>query len=542
MTAILTPEQMRAIEHEYMQQGVSEQELILRAATRIAEFVDDHYPESGRPRSVLAVAGPGNNGVDALVAAALLARAGWAAQAMLVVREAMPDFPAVEEELAALPVVEAVSDVDAILDGIFGNSGRTDLPDAALDAVRQINAARDSGATVYAIDCPTGTNTLTGETAEESVRADLTLCISNPKIGMLKPPAVDNLGDLFVLDIGLPTDEPDEQVNASLIDLAVARQALPRRGSLAHKADVGGVLVVGGAPGYFGAPRLAGEAALRMGAGYVGLAVPRSIIGPIASSVPEIIFHPTADGDGRRSAEAVQEAINESRRYGALVIGPGLGRDEVATALLEALFAHREPEAEEDHPTSPFGIPRRLPAKEEPQESRFAELPCVIDADGLNWLSEQENWPELLRHMTCVLTPHHGEMARLLGKEREEVSSDPWETARAAAREWGQVVVLKGGFTCVATPDGELFVAPRAMPELATPGTGDVLSGMIGGLLAQGCSATDAARAAVYIGALAGRDAAGEFGTRSVIARDLIDRLAGVIAGIDSPGWLRRLS
>jgi NAD(P)H-hydrate epimerase len=480
--------------------------------------------------------------VDALVAAALLARAGWEASALLVERDALPAFPAVQEQLALVSVIDEMpAGVSAVLDGIFGNSGRTDLPKSATAAIRSINMAREHCATVYAVDCPTGTNTLTGEIASEAVHADVTLCISNPKIGMLKPPAVNLLGDLVVLDIGLPALESDSDVNAVQIDGATVATALPRRDATAHKADIGGVLIVGGAPGYYGAPRLAGEAALRTGAGYVGLAVPRSIVGAIASQVPEIIFHPTPDGDGRRSAEAVRKAIDEGERYRAVVIGPGLGRDEVAKALLNDVLARHAPEPEVENRSPAFGIPRRARHAEAKEESRLAELPVVIDADGLNWLSEQENWPEMLSELRCVLTPHHGEMARLLGKDIGEVSDDPWETARSAAAEWGQIVVLKGGFTCVATPDGDVLVSPRATPELATPGTGDALAGMIGSLLAQGCEPREAAISAVYIGALAGRHAAERQGARSVIARDLIDAISGVIADIDSPARARRL-
>jgi NAD(P)H-hydrate epimerase len=301
------------------------------------------------------------------------------------------------------------------------------------------------------------------------------------------------------------------------------------------------LLVVGGAPGYFGAPRLAGEAALRAGCGYVGLAAPRSIIGPIASAVPELIFHPLSEADGRTSAATVGKALAEGKRYNTVVIGPGLGRDEVATRFLDALFT---PEAEEEStapPSSAFGIPRRTRQRDEEERADLSEFSLVLDADALNWLAGLEDWPKRLQGRTCVLTPHVGEMARLLDVEPDDVAADPWHVARKAAADWDQVVLLKGPLSCVASPDGQLLVAPRLTPELATPGTGDVLAGTVGAFIAQGLSPIRAAALALFVGSTAGAMARLEHGTRGVLARDLIANLGGALAAFDSPA-VRRLS
>ncbi|CAN5671594.1 bifunctional ADP-dependent NAD(P)H-hydrate dehydratase/NAD(P)H-hydrate epimerase [soil metagenome] len=538
MIPIVTPDTMRALEQQVMDTSVTELDLIQRAATQIANYLDRSISSKGmNPRSLLAVAGPGNNGVDALVAAAMLASRGWEVYALLVDRKGLSELPLSDDLVSGIQLVTEVPEVDVILDGIFGNSGRIDLPDTVTSALEKIAEAirSNSPPLVVAVDCPTGTNTLTGEVASSILSADVTLCISNPKIGMLRTPAIEHLGQLEVLDIGIRTADVDPEVRAAIIDAGHVRSNLVSRSVGAHKSQVGGLLIVGGAPGYYGAPRLAGEAALRAGCGYVGLAIPRSIVGAIASAVPELIFHPTSDSDGRRSATTVREALSKSSRYDAIVIGPGLGRDEVASALLSELFDSHAGAAIEAAPSSAFGIPRRTARPEAENETNLSAYPLVLDADALNWLSEQDDWPSLLQGKTCVLTPHVGEMARLLGVEPEDVSSDPWTVARTAAADWGQVVVLKSQLTCVAKPEGDVVVAPRPTPELATPGTGDVLSGLIGAFIAQGSAVADGAAIALYVGAMSGKMALTKHGARSVIARDVIDGVSRVLRDLESP-------
>jgi NAD(P)H-hydrate epimerase len=537
MIPILTPDQMRAVEQAAIDAGTPVEHMMERAADRIASFINHHVirHEAGA-RTVLVLAGPGNNGGDALAAAARLAESGWEARAVLVSRSGFDGVPAAQEDLARLQIVDDLGEfdtLDVVLDGIFGNSGRAELTDAAREAIGTSSVyGRRLGAVMIAVDCPSGVDAMTGEADDAAFQADLTLCISHPRRGLLREPAASRVGELVVLDIGLTaSDIADAPMH---IDAGFVRERLPFRRASAHKSRIGGLLIVGGAPGYFGAPRLAGEAALRAGCGYVGLAVPRSITTAIAAQVPELIFHPTSDGDGRRSAATVREAVNDSERYDALVLGPGLGRDEVADDLLSDLFMPKQPAAAASTSSSVFGIPRRQEVVSETAGGRFESLPRVIDADGLNWLSEQEDWPELLREQRCVLTPHPGEMARLVGSNVDDVLADPWTVALDAARSWGQIVALKHGYTCVACPDGRLLVAPRATPELATPGTGDVLSGVIGAFIAQGLEPEDAAAAAVYAGSMAGRSARSVFGVHSVIARDLIDAIPRTMLDIAS--------
>ena len=543
MKRIVSPEEMRELEQDVIETGVSVADLIERAATEISTFLDRNLvTPTEEPLSVVAVAGPGNNGVDAIVAAAMLAEKGWQASVSMVDRTDLSEHPDLSHYLDGLVMTEDLGVADVVLDGIFGNSGRTDLPDGVPDMLERIDAARAAtGCLVVAIDCPTGTNTETGEVADSIVAADLTLCISNPKLGMLREPALGYLGELIVLDIGVSDVAID---SPSMVTINDVRTRLPARSAAAHKSEVGGLLIAGGAPGYFGAPRLTGEAALRSGCGYVGLAVPRSIAGAIASAVPELIFHPTSDADGRASASVVNEALTEGGRYDAVVIGPGLGRDEVATRFMSELFESATQALTTESPSSAFGIPRRASQQEEAEAFDLSEFPLVLDADALNWLAGVESWPQLLEGRSCVLTPHVGEMARLLDVDRDEIAAEPWKTAGEAAREWGQTVVLKCAITCAASPEGDIAVAPRSTPELATPGTGDMLSGIIGAFLAQGLAPFDAASSAIWVGAMAGRRSRLRLGTRAVVARDVIDELSGVFRSLEfsttSRSMLRR--
>jgi ADP-dependent NAD(P)H-hydrate dehydratase / NAD(P)H-hydrate epimerase len=546
MLPILTPDQMRTAEAASVKAGASEPDLMARAGAQIAEWIDSRVITWGQSDQVAAaLVGPGNNGGDALVALAGLVQRGWQCSALLVQRKELGDLPADKELLDRITIIDdaaALHGAHVIIDGIFGIGGRSDLDKLAVEAINAASHARHTHRVpLVAIDCPTGVDATTGVAHDDAFPADVTLCIQFPKAGLLREPAATFAGELEILDIGI--EAPDDFTGPYMATATATSERLPHRGAYAHKSQTGGLLVVGGSPGYFGAPRLTAEAALRSGPGYVGLAAPRSVIATVAGEVPEIIYHPTSDSDGRQSANTIVEALDgESSRYTALVIGPGIGRDRVADALMSALF--NQPDQPADRAESSdvaFGIPRRAlsQASSDDGERAIETLPVVLDADALNWLAKQDDWPSLLNGVTAVLTPHPGEMARLLQKEIDEVTTDPFGTALDAAKTWNQIVVFKVGYTAVAHPDGTLWVSPRAPSELATAGTGDALSGIIGGLLAQGLSPGDAAACAVYLGAQAGRLARDELGALSVVARDVIRYLPFAISELQQPQWER---
>lgn len=321
-----------------------------------------------------------------------------------------------------------------------------------------------------------------------------------------------------------PGERPTLGKNDATIDRTMARRLVPKRTFGAHKWGVGGLILLAGAPGFAGAAILAAMAAGRAGAGIMNVAVPRSISATITIAVPEAATLVLSDGDPRRSLETIERKLEKSA---ALVVGPGLSEDETADALLSAFFGRSSARA-----GIGFG-----PAAGDEQPSDGGVLgrsgkPAVLDADALNWLSKQDDWPTLLPKGQAVLTPHVGEMSRLLGKPGEEIVADPLGTAKAAAKAWGQTVVLKYGYTAVATPERAL-VADDAPLSLATAGAGDILAGTIGAFLAQGLAPADAASLAVYVGMRAARRQELRFGTIGLVAGDLPVAIAEELAALE---------
>lgn len=315
-------------------------------------------------------------------------------------------------------------------------------------------------------------------------------------------------------------------------DSRMARSVLPRRSEGAHKWGVGGVFFIAGAPQYAGAVALSARSAGRSGAGIVTLALPRQLMGIIQTIVPEATMLPLADTESvagaRRAIESMTERAEHSKAY---VIGPGLGDDDNVKTLLATIFGVSV-RSSTSSPGLGFAIRQSESTTSRttnPPTGELPDRPMVLDADGLNWLSEQDDWPSLLKGRTVVLTPHPGELSKLTGKPVEELIGDPVATAVAAAKQAGQVVVFKYGHTVVS--DGSrTLVAELAPTALATAGSGDVLSGSIGAFLAQGLAPMDAAALAVHVGARAATVRAERFGDLGVVASDLPDAIAEVLA------------
>lgn len=308
-----------------------------------------------------------------------------------------------------------------------------------------------------------------------------------------------------------------------IVDVAWARDRLPQRRGDAHKWSVGGVVIIAGSPQYTGAAWLASRAAGRAGAGIAYLATGRSVLQMIAGTIPEVAHIPlpsTESSSGVRSAvDAIRPHLARAR---AVVIGPGLGDDEPAHLLLSALFGlHGKGDT-----TAAIGFgttPRASQPADEPGILfSKATCPIVVDADALNWLARQEHWWDRLPAGRLVLTPHPGELGRLTGSTSEPMSA---ANLRARARQWQQTVVAKGAPTRAS--DGETVLeADRSPVALATAGSGDVFAGTIGGLIAQGMTALDAAGVAMVLGTLAADLTAAEFGPEGVLATDLPDAIA----------------
>ncbi len=311
-----------------------------------------------------------------------------------------------------------------------------------------------------------------------------------------------------------------------------AASVLPRRAAGAHKWSVGGVVVVAGSPQFAGAAALCCMGASRSGAGIVTAALPRSIASLVVGLAPDVAIIVLSEGDGpsvaARSAGLIDERL---QRSAAMVIGPGLGDDETTAALLGALFGVQS--ARGGIGFGPAGRSSSATGAEGVVAS--SARPVVVDADALNWLSRQDAWWERVPPGRLVLTPHVGEMARLLSQDIEHVLANPVVIARDAAAQWKQTVVLKGNPTLVASHEGVLLAA-QTPASLATAGSGDVLSGSIAAFLAQGLSASDAAGLAVYVGGRAAKRVEARYGTLGVVASDLPVAIAEELKSLESVG------
>jgi hydroxyethylthiazole kinase-like uncharacterized protein yjeF len=534
---IVTAAQMRQIEQEAFASGVAQPVLMRRAGEAVAARARATLADP-QHAGVLVLIGPGNNGGDGLVVAEALADAGVRdVRLWLYRREGLRGAPVAADLFDRLPPLDAtglasaLAGAELIVDALYGIGARDELPFDLVAVLRAINArAEDPRVTLLALDLPTGVNADTGAVAEVAFRADLTVTLGRAKRGLFEGAGLRHAGRIIVDTIGLGGGAVTG-VTPRTIGREDALARLPRRAEDAHKGDAGSLMIIGGSLNYLGAPVLAGHAALRAGVGLLTLAVPRSLLGPVASQVAEATYLPLPEAEwGTVGPEAVKPLSEGLARYTAVQIGNGLGREKATGDFLGRLFAF----SPQERGKAPVGFRPLSAAEEAAPDEAIIKVPTLIDADGLNLLSEVERWWEKIGNLQLILTPHHGELARLRGVEREAISAAPWQAALDAAREWQQVVVLKGGYTVVATPDGALWVAPLANPALAAAGTGDTLAGLIAGFLAQKLTPADAAILGLWVGARAGELARAAIGTLPLLAGDLPHFIAQAIRELET--------
>ena len=477
--------------------GIPGLELMDRAGHGLAELVLQRASEG----PIAVVCGKGNNGGDGFVAARLLREHGLDVRVLVLAptEEYRGDARDNLERLLGPPpepfTADRLTGMRAIVDAILGTGFAGTPREPAAGAIEAINRA--GAAHVIACDMPSGVNGSTGEIEAAAVRADATATFHAAKPGLWIAPGKAHAGEVTVVDIGIPAGGPAHP-DVGLITPAVLDE-IPRRGRESTKFAAGSVLVCGGSTGLTGAPCMAAESAMRAGAGYVTALVPASLHPIFESRLLEVMTVPLADEAGSLTTEAAGQVGERLVRADALVLGPGFGR---ADGALEAA--------------------RRIAAT--------AERPLLLDADGLN---AHAGALETLagRPAATVLTPHAGELARLLGTNSDAVSARRLESAREAARRAQAIVVLKGDDTLIAHPDGRVAVSRGGAAALATAGTGDVLSGVIGALLAKAMDPFHAACAGVFVHASAGRLAEREIGAEGVIASDVIERLPAALQG-----------
>jgi hydroxyethylthiazole kinase-like uncharacterized protein yjeF len=514
---LVTSAEMRRIETEADARGHSYAAMMARAGQAVAEAVDERFAVA----RIVVLAGPGNNGGDGLVAARLLADEGHEVMVYLWHRVIAGDRLVADLVAHDIPTTSAEEDSDwslldewlgnaeVVVDALLGTGLSRPLSGEITDLLDQVRAATQApdGPFVVAVDVPTGLNSDDGTVDPHTVPADLTVTFAYPKVGLFRFPGAASVGDLIIADIGIPDGLATGNVHVAVA--AEVAALLPARPLDSHKGTFGKALVVAGSLAYTGAAALAASGAYRAGCGLVTAAIPAVIHSVVAQLLPEATFMPLPDEDGMLCAAAVPAVRAALARYDAVLLGPGLGAGPPSAAFVGALMGD----------LAGLGAVPRL----------------VVDADGLNLIAQLAGGPAALPALS-VVTPHPGEMARLLGSDTETVNADRVSVARAAAQSWNLVVVLKGAFTVVAAPDGRVSINPFATPALATAGTGDVLSGLITGLLAQGVAPFEAAVLGAWLHGQAGQLAAEELGTRGVLARDVLDTVRTAFSVLEGVG------
>jgi NAD(P)H-hydrate epimerase len=476
--------------------GIPSLELMERAGEGLAGVVAQTAP-AGR---IAIVCGKGNNGGDGLVAARFLRLAGREVEVHAVWPPEWMQGDA-EEQLARLPGrkpvafdAERLGRAHVIVDALLG-TGFEGAPREPADAA--IEAMNDAKAPVVAADVPSGVNASTGEVEGAAVRAVATATFHRGKPGLWVHPGKAHAGVVHMVDIGIPRGGPAKPEHG-LIGPGVL-DGMPRRESASTKFSSGNVFILGGSSGLTGAPSMAALAAMRAGAGYVTVGAPASLELSFTVRLLEAMMVGLPEDDGSLSAEAASAALKAIGRADAVVLGPGLGKSDGARSFALELFER-------------------------------IDVPLVIDADGLNALAGcfPEDLPQ--RPWPTVLTPHAGELGRLLDVDSKEVGRSRVRHARAAAEKAKSFVVLKGDDTLVVAPGGRVAISRGSAPALATAGTGDVLAGVIGAMLAKGLAPAHAACAGVYAHLRAGQIAAAPDGADGVIASDVIRSLPAALS------------
>jgi ADP-dependent NAD(P)H-hydrate dehydratase / NAD(P)H-hydrate epimerase len=492
LTPVLTADQMRAVDGWAIErQGVPSLELMETAGRAVADAAVGLATAS----RASVVCGKGNNGGDGLVAARALAESGLAVDALLLAPpgDLSGDAKANLERFPAATQVEpaelagALAGAGVVVDAIFGTGFAGAPRDPAASAIDAING---SPAPVVATDIASGVNASTGEVEGSAVAADVTVTFHSAKLGQWIAPGKRHTGELRVAPIGIPDGAPAE-ASAGLISPEVLALA-PHRGAGSTKFSSGQVVVVGGSRGLTGAVCMSSLAAIRSGAGYATVAVPADLEQIFEVKLTEVMSVGCASREGHLRRAASEQVLGVCERAEAVVLGPGIGREDGTRDLVRELA-------------------QRIGA------------PLVIDADGLNAHAKRlRSLAE--REAPTVLTPHEGELGRLLGIDSEVVKAKRLDRAREAAALSGAIVVLKGDDSIVT--DGERVAVDQvSSPGLATAGTGDVLSGMIAAMIARGLDPFAGTCAAVIAHSRAGRVAAGRVGTDSVIAGDVIESI-----------------
>lgn len=498
MTYVTTTAQIRAAEERSEQNGVSRVTLMQNAAKQCLEAIIRHIGKIAYKRFAI-LCGSGNNGGDGVELAALLMEQGGDVTVLLTDKLPETDVARIcMEQHREKPVTlsceqdpdaakELLNRVEVIVDCVFGTGFHGKLPAVAAEMFGCINA--ECSGLKISVDIPSGINGDSGVAAENSFKADITLVLGAMKVGLLNHPACELCGETEVLDIGIADSCYAEY--EGMFTPPTVTDKLPARPPYANKGTFGKLLNVAGCVSYIGAAILSSKAALRIGTGLVTLASTEYVIGAAAAAMPECVYFPLHQDDRGYIYSANAKMLSEaSRDFTAISVGCGMGNNENTAKIVHTLL-------------------------------KSGNCPIILDADGINCISDNIN---VLKDndRPIILTPHPGEFARLLGISVTEVQANRLQLARKFAKETGVILLLKGMNTVIAAPDGRITVNPTGNNALSKAGCGDVLTGIIAGLAAQGVEACDAAVLGAYLHGKCADELVKAQSPASVLASDLI--------------------
>ena len=554
---IVSIENMRSIEAAADAGGLTYDMMMENAGWAAAELALDMLSDI-KDASAIILIGAGNNGGDGLVAARHMVKNGVRVICYMLKPRNKSDQHFVAAQASGVLFEYAAEDknqdtlhqlivkANLVIDALFGIGVRLPIRGNAAKLLQCANQAvterkqstpeqitvcpEDPGKSPYsasqrilAIDCPSGLDCDSGQLDKNAIHADETITFIAAKPGLLIFPAAAAVGKLHITNIGVPDDLQEIQESQwEIVTPHITKNLLPQRPTDSHKGTYGKALIIAGSVNYTGAPGLAAESAYRAGAGLVTVGAPAPVIGGLSSRLPEPTWLMLAHDMGVISEKAVKLALEQMDGYNALLIGPGLDQEETTGNFVEQLLQQPKNVNSQKRRSLGFGTA----PQEEEEESEQAQLPpLVIDADGLNLLSKIDKWWDMLPEGT-IITPHPGEMSRLTGIATSEIQSNRWEIAAEKAKEWNIILMLKGAHTLVAAPDGRISALPFKTDSLATAGTGDILAGLIVGLLAQGMKPFAATVVGGYVHGLAGEMAKKIYGSgRGVIAGDVLSAI-----------------
>lgn len=521
---LVTGQEMKLLDRQAIESyGIPGIVLMENAGMRAVEAIADLFQGELAGKRIFIFAGKGNNGGDGFVIARHLVNAGADVKVFMTCRpeelqgDAQINYEILLQMQVKIHTIFTTKDLqrvdialtygDLVVDALFGTGFKGALSGVIADLVNLLNSSRKP---ILAVDIPSGLEADTGQVNGPCVRATCTVTFGFLKVGLCVEPGAQYTGRLWLGDISFPRKLYDEAaVNKFLINHEQAADWLPARDPGGHKGTFGHVLVVGGSEGMTGAVTLASQAALRAGAGVVTAAVPRSLNQIMEIKTTEVMTKPLPETDDHTiSPEALPGLLSLAKKMDAVVIGPGISRNPNTFSLVKNFL------------------------------SKLTK-PVVVDADGLSALAEEPGFISALQ-APVVLTPHPGEMARLLGVSVKEVQADRLNLARSCAEKWKAVVVLKGAKTVVAAPDGTIYLNVTGNSGMGTAGSGDVLAGMVGSLLAQGLTPLEASACAVYCHGLAGDRGAESIGKMALTAGDLLGYLPQVLKELEDFKEIKR--